>query len=55
VVSGARPNFMKVKPVMDVLEARRVLRYGVEPRRPDLWDGCAAQRIAGVLTSGKGS
>ena len=30
-------------------EARRVLRDGVPPRRPALWDGKAAQRIAEVI------
>ena len=32
-----------------VAEARRVLRDGVPPRRPALWDGQAAERIADVL------
>ncbi len=32
-----------------VTEARRVLRDGVAPRRPDLWDGRAGERIADVL------
>jgi UDP-N-acetylglucosamine 2-epimerase (non-hydrolysing) len=30
-------------------EARRVLREGVTPRRPTLWDGQAGERIADVL------
>lgn len=42
-VVGARPNFMKIKPVMDVLE------HGVVARRPALWDGMAGERIAEVL------
>jgi len=33
-----------------VSEARRVLRDGVPPRRPALWDGQAGERIAAVLT-----
>ncbi len=32
-----------------VAEAQRVLREGVEPRRPALWDGLAGERIADVL------
>jgi UDP-N-acetylglucosamine 2-epimerase (non-hydrolysing) len=32
-----------------VAEARRVLRDGVPPRRPALWDGGAGDRIAAVL------
>ncbi len=32
-----------------VAEARRVLTQGVTPRRPALWDGRAAERIAEVL------
>jgi UDP-N-acetylglucosamine 2-epimerase (non-hydrolysing) len=32
-----------------VAEARRVLRDGVAPRRPGLWDGRAGERIADVL------
>jgi len=32
-------------------EGRRVLRRGVEPRRPALWDGHAAERIAAVLVA----
>jgi UDP-N-acetylglucosamine 2-epimerase (non-hydrolysing) len=32
-----------------VAEARRVLKEGVVPRRPALWDGFAARRIADVL------
>jgi UDP-N-acetylglucosamine 2-epimerase (non-hydrolysing) len=35
-----------------VAAARRVLRDGVVPRRPALWDGRAGERIAGALTSG---
>jgi UDP-N-acetylglucosamine 2-epimerase (non-hydrolysing) len=36
-------------PVRIVEEARRVLRDGVSPRRPALWDGRAGERIADVL------
>jgi UDP-N-acetylglucosamine 2-epimerase (non-hydrolysing) len=36
-------------PARIVAEARRVLRDGVEPRRPALWDGRAGERIADVL------
>ena len=36
-------------PVRIVAEAMRVLRDGVEPRRPALWDGKAGERIADVL------
>jgi len=36
-------------PVRIVTEALRVLRYGVAPRRPELWDGKAGERIAEVL------
>lgn len=36
-------------PVRIVAEALRVLRDGVEPRRPQLWDGRAGERIAEVL------
>lgn len=36
-------------PARIVAEARRVLRDGVEPRRPALWDGRAGERIAEVL------
>jgi UDP-N-acetylglucosamine 2-epimerase (non-hydrolysing) len=32
-----------------IAEARRVLEHGVEPRRPELWDGHAGDRIAQVL------
>jgi UDP-N-acetylglucosamine 2-epimerase (non-hydrolysing) len=32
-----------------VTEARRVLRHGVSPRRPELWDGRAGERIADEL------
>jgi UDP-N-acetylglucosamine 2-epimerase (non-hydrolysing) len=32
-----------------VAAARDVLQHGVEPRRPSLWDGRAAERIATVL------
>jgi len=32
-----------------VAEARRVIRDGVAPRRPALWDGRAGERVAGVL------
>ncbi len=35
-----------------VATARGVLRDGVEPRRPALWDGQAGKRIAGVLLDG---
>jgi UDP-N-acetylglucosamine 2-epimerase (non-hydrolysing) len=35
-----------------VTEAQRILRNGVERRRPALWDGAAAQRIADVLAPG---
>jgi UDP-N-acetylglucosamine 2-epimerase (non-hydrolysing) len=31
-------------------EAKRVLRDGVPPRRPALWDGRAGERIAAILT-----
>jgi UDP-N-acetylglucosamine 2-epimerase (non-hydrolysing) len=34
--------------------ARRVLRDGVEPRRPALWDGRAGERIATALTRAGG-
>lgn len=34
-----------------VAEARRVLRHGVKPRRPALWDGKAGERIAAVLVA----
>jgi UDP-N-acetylglucosamine 2-epimerase (non-hydrolysing) len=37
-----------------VAEARRVLRDGVPPRRPALWDGRAGARIADVLLAGGG-
>lgn len=36
-------------PTRIVAEALRVLREGVEPRRPALWDGKAGERIAEVL------
>jgi UDP-N-acetylglucosamine 2-epimerase (non-hydrolysing) len=36
-------------PCTIVEAAREVLRDGVAPRRPALWDGHAAERIAGVL------
>jgi UDP-N-acetylglucosamine 2-epimerase (non-hydrolysing) len=36
-------------PVRILAEAKRVLRDGVEPRRPALWDGQAGERIADVL------
>lgn len=36
-------------PIRIVNEALRVLRDGVEPRRPALWDGKAGDRIADVL------
>jgi UDP-N-acetylglucosamine 2-epimerase (non-hydrolysing) len=36
-------------PARIVSEARRVLRDGVVPRRPALWDGKAGERIADVL------
>jgi UDP-N-acetylglucosamine 2-epimerase (non-hydrolysing) len=36
-------------PLRIVAEARRVLEHGVPPRRPVLWDGHAAERIAEVL------
>lgn len=35
-----------------VAEGQRVLHEGVEARRPALWDGHAAERIAAVLTAG---
>lgn len=35
-----------------VFEARRVLNEGVAPRRPALWDGQAAQRIADIIVEG---
>jgi UDP-N-acetylglucosamine 2-epimerase (non-hydrolysing) len=38
-----------VDPGRIVSEARRVLQDGVPPRRPALWDGHAAERIADVL------
>ncbi len=44
-VVGCEPNHV-------IAEARRVLRDGVEPRRPALWDGRAAERIADVLVPG---
>lgn len=33
-------------------EAARVLTEGVEPRRPELWDGRAAERIADIVVAG---
>lgn len=39
-------------PVRIIEVARRVLADGVEPRRPDLWDGKAGERIAEVLITG---
>jgi UDP-N-acetylglucosamine 2-epimerase (non-hydrolysing) len=36
-------------PTCIATEARRVLRDGVTPRRPALWDGMAGERIAEVL------
>jgi UDP-N-acetylglucosamine 2-epimerase (non-hydrolysing) len=35
-----------------VAEARRILTEGIQVRRPDLWDGKAAARIADVLLGG---
>jgi UDP-N-acetylglucosamine 2-epimerase (non-hydrolysing) len=37
------------EPERIVTEARRVIREGVPPRRPALWDGRAGERIAQVL------
>lgn len=37
-----------------VAEAQRVLRDGVERRRPALWDGLAGQRIAEAIVGGGG-
>lgn len=37
-----------------VAAARAVLRHGVEPRRPALWDGRAGERVAEVLMKGAG-
>ena len=45
VLAGREPSRI-------VAEARRVLRDGVSPRRPALWDGAAGERIAEVLVSG---
>jgi UDP-N-acetylglucosamine 2-epimerase (non-hydrolysing) len=35
-----------------VTEARRAIAGDAEPRRPELWDGCAGERIAKVLVGG---
>lgn len=35
-------------------QARHAMNAGVEPRRPELWDGRAAERIADVLAAGVG-
>ena len=41
-------------PDVVVAAALRVLAGGVEPRRPELWDGRAGERIADVLVAGGG-
>jgi UDP-N-acetylglucosamine 2-epimerase (non-hydrolysing) len=41
-----------LEPHRIISEARRVLRDGVEPRCPPLWDGHAGERVADVLISG---
>ena len=41
-----------VDPGRIIQSARRVIRDGVEPRRPSLWDGHAADRIADVVIAG---
>lgn len=51
VTSGTN-TVVGVDPERIVAEARRVLRDGVEPRCPPLWDGCAGERIAAVLLAG---
>ena len=40
-------------PARIVAAAEHVLTHGVEPRRPALWDGKAAERIAAVIASGR--
>jgi hypothetical protein len=46
-VVGARPNFMKVAPLMEAMK-RRV--SSTQPPVPPLWDGHTADRILDVLT-----
>jgi UDP-N-acetylglucosamine 2-epimerase (non-hydrolysing) len=41
-------------PARIVAAARRILVEGVAPRRPELWDGKAGERIADVLVAGAG-
>lgn len=41
-----------VEPAAIVAAARDVLEHGVEPRRPELWDGNAGGRIAEVILAG---
>ncbi len=50
-VSEGTNHVVGRNPTRIVAEARRVLTEGTTARRPDLWDGRAAQRIADVLVS----
>ena len=51
-ISEGTNRLVGIDPGAIVEAARDVLETGVEPRRPELWDGRAGGRIADVLVSG---
>jgi len=62
LVAGARPNFMKIAPIIrtlnsrkGILEAFKKFEQGLqkEGKIPELWDGKASERIVDVLVNVK--
>jgi hypothetical protein len=48
-VAGARPNFMKIAPIMRALRSRPLFDSFRTPPVSTLWDGRSAERVADEL------